>query len=124
MADKGLLIYGLSDSDARICRETLESALGEAIDVISASMRDHETVRSVLESAGDRETHTGKETRFIMFLGFNNEEIGRALNGFPTLDSPRPIFCTLTENNLEWTISSLAEHLKEEDARMRGTDRA
>ena len=57
--------------------------------------------------------------RFMMFLGFDDEDISASIKAFPKV-SKRPILCTLTENNLKWTVSALLEHLMEEDARVKG----
>jgi hypothetical protein len=50
-----------------------------------------------------------------MFLGFDDDLIEKSLKGFPRREQlPRPIFCGLTENNYNWTVAFLAEHLLEE----------
>jgi Domain of unknown function (DUF3783) len=126
MADKALLIYGLSDTDALTCKIALSDACDSSIDIISASGSEHETVRSILESpesTDKRLTYIQNENPFVMFLGFTDEEISLALKNFPALTVSRPIFCALTENNLEWTIDMLSEHLREEDQKMRGSAR-
>jgi hypothetical protein len=119
MADRALLFYGLSEADARLTTTTLGNALGITLDLISASGREQDHLNDILENPS--RTFEECEVRFVMFLGFDDKQIGEALQSFPLLSVSRPIFCTLTRNNLSWTIAQLAEHLVEEDKTMRKT---
>lgn len=118
MAEKALLFYGFTRDEAFIVRDSLAAALGCEIEMISASGREETAVESVLAEMPAAD-FTEEDTRFLMFLGFEDSDISESIRAFPKI-SKRPILCTLTENNMTWTIAALLEHLKEEDARARG----
>jgi hypothetical protein len=118
MAEKALLTFGLSRDEAAVSTQVLSQKLGFDIDIISASGMEDHTVEEILDLSPDS-VFVEDSTRFVMFLGFDDREISESLNSFP-LTKERPIFCTLTENNLSWTIRKLAEHLLEEHRTIRG----
>ena len=118
MSEKALLFYGFTRDEAFIVRDALAAALAVEIEMISASGKESATVESVLAEMPVAD-FSEAETRFLMFLGFEESEISESLRAFPKI-SKRPILCTLTKNNLSWDISHLLEHLKEEEARMKG----
>ena len=117
MAEKALLTFGLSRDEAAVSTQILSQKLGKDIDLISASGMENHTVEEILELAPDS-VFVEDSTRFVMFLGFDDAEIRTSLDSFP-LTEMRPIFCTLTENNLSWTIRKLADHLLEEHRTVR-----
>ena len=119
MSEKALLFYGFTRDEAFIVRDALAAALAVEIEMISASGKESMTLESVLAEMPVADFNEA-ETRFLMFLGFDDSDISESIRSFPKI-SKRPILCTLTENNLTWTITHLIEHLKEEDARMKGT---
>lgn len=52
-----------------------------------------------------------------MFLGFDDTALSRVMSNFPEQDGlKRPIFCALTETNINWKISALLKDLLEEEA--------
>ena len=118
MAEKALLFYGFTLGEAFTVRDAIAAALAAEIEMISASGRENVTVESVLAEMPVSD-FAEADTRFLMFLGFDDGDISESIRAFPKI-SKRPILCTLTENNLTWTVSYLIEHLKEEDARMKG----
>ena len=118
MDAKAFLFYGFNLDEALLVRDTVSEALGEEIDTISASGEESSTVADVLDRMPDG-TFAEAPVRFLMFLGFDDEDISAAIKAFPKI-SKRPILCTLTENNMKWTIAYLLEHLIEEDTRVRG----
>ncbi|PKL35533.1 MAG: hypothetical protein CVV44_22295 [Spirochaetae bacterium HGW-Spirochaetae-1] len=114
MEEIGILLYGYVEEDARLIHDTLEKLLSWDIVLISASGREDSTVAQVLD--GDHENcFENRGIKFLMFLGFDDDLIEKSLKGFPRKEHlARPIFCGLTENNYNWTIAFLAEHLLEE----------
>ncbi|MGL4370409.1 MAG: DUF3783 domain-containing protein [Spirochaetota bacterium] len=118
MENKALLFYGFTRDEAFIVRDAIASTLACEVEMISASGRESSTVETVLAEMSAAH-FTDEEIRFLMFLGFEDSDISESIHAFPKI-SKRPILCTLTENNISWTISALIEHLKEEDCRARG----
>ena len=118
MAEKAFLFYGFDLDDALLVKNTIEEALGVEIDEISASGEETATLEDVLDRMPDA-TFTDGPSRFLMFLGFSDEDISAAIKAFPKIKK-RPILCTLTQNNMKWTIAHLHEHLIEEDTKVKG----
>ena len=118
MADKAFLFYGFDLDDALLVANTIEEALGCEIDTISASGEENAVLGAVLDRMPDA-TFKDEAVRFLMFLGFSDEDISASIKAFPKIKK-RPILCTLTENNMNWTIAQLLEHLIEEDTKVRG----
>jgi hypothetical protein len=118
MEDKAFLYYGFNLDEALLVRDTISAALDTEIDTISASGEEHSSIEDLLDRMPDG-NFTDAPVRFLMFLGFTDEDISAVIKAFPKV-SKRPILCTLTENNMKWTVSHLLEHLIEEDSKVRG----
>jgi hypothetical protein len=116
MADRGLLLYGIAETEAIRIRDSLSASLPDTIELLSATGHEKSIIRDFLENTPEQ-IFAIRNIRFLMFLGFEDTDIQSALAAFPK-DVARPIFCTLTENNLSWTFEYLAEHLAEEHERM------
>ena len=72
-------------------------------------------ISDILES-GDRENFKNNTNKILLFLGFGESQVRSVLSGFPKKDGiSRPIFCGLTEQNIDWTMEYLIEHLLEEE---------
>ena len=117
MLPLGIMIYGYSAGQADVIRRSFDRLFSSTTLVISASGREEMKVLDILEEGpGDR--FDEQEDRILVFLGFSREQIGQALRDFPSEEAlPRPIFCTLTEQNVRWPLGRLVEHLKEEHNR-------
>ncbi len=117
MQPLGILVYGYSADQADVIRRSFDRLFSAATIVISASGREQMTVMDILEQ-GPVDRFDEQETRILVFLGFSQEQIRQALQEFPPEGGlPRPIFCTLTEQNVRWPLSRLLEHLTEEHNR-------
>jgi len=114
----GLLLYGYNRKHADIIVRRLREVLGDEIMLMSASNREDETVGDILGSVDEGGfTFEERETRFAMLLGFSEPHIRTTLKEFPADGGlKRPIFTTLTENNVKWPVSRLIEDLEEEEA--------
>ena len=55
----------------------------------------------------------------MMWSGIAHTELDTILGNFSDTGIPRPIFCTSTEHNLEFTIKKLINHLLNEQKSMR-----
>lgn len=112
MAELGLLFYGYDKESADVITMTYSADFGEEIEIYGAVESDNLQVQDILEYP--EKSRFGKgENKFLMFLGFDNEQISRCLKTFPATEK-RPIFCGLTEHNISWEVNHLMEHLIEE----------
>lgn len=118
MDDKAFLFYGFNLNDALLIRDTISETLGTEIDTISATGEEASTIEDVLDRMSDG-NFLNAPVRFLMFLGFSDEEISASIKAFPRVQN-RPILCTLTEKNMKWTVSYLLNHLIEEDEKVKG----
>ena len=110
----GVMIHGFSKEEAGIVLEFLEGLAGRKIMPISATGKEKLRVVEILNSP-EWESFAAADPRIVMFLGFDDSQIGAAMKYFPL--QPKPIFCSPTEQNLQWTFEYLVEHLLEERAR-------
>jgi hypothetical protein len=110
MSDLGLLLFGYNEEDAKAIKTTFTDVLGSEIHLIGTANTDR-TVSEVLDSM-DQE-FSDADPKILMLLGFDDAGVQAVLKGFP-IGVQRPIFCGLTEENMNWTIGYLAEHLLEE----------
>ncbi len=117
MQPLGIMLYGYGAGHADMIRRSFDRLFSAGTIVISASGREDMKVLDILEE-GPADRFDERETRVLVFLGFTQEQIGQALRDFPSGEGlPRPIFCTLTEQNIHWPMSRLVEHLAEEHNR-------
>jgi hypothetical protein len=113
----GIMVYGYSADQSDVIRRSFDRLFSSATIVISASGREEMKVMDIL-AQGPRERFDEEQTRILVFLGFTQEQVRQALQDFPSEGNlPRPIFCTLTEQNIHWPLSRLVEHLTEEHNR-------
>ena len=109
----GIMLYGYDDRESGLLQGFLSDVFEQPILVLSASGKEDVQVQDILESPS--EAFEDKDVKVLMFLGFDDQQIGTALNEFPRDGSvTRPIFCGLTEQNITWPLSRLIEHLLEE----------
>jgi hypothetical protein len=114
MEQSGIMLYGYTESDARLIRDALEAALGKTLLMLSGSRRESRILEDIL-SDETHDVYEEGEPRVLMFLGFDDEMVKTALSRFPGADRvARPIFCAPTEQNITWPLSELLEHLEEE----------
>jgi hypothetical protein len=109
----GAMLYGYDAGQASSIKSFLESVAKRDVAVFGGLAREEGTVLDIIEGEPGSGFGAG-EDRMLMFLGFDDGLIGAVLSSFSGLGLPRPIFCTLTENNIGWTVSHLMEHLLEE----------
>jgi len=110
----GFMVHGFSKEEAELAQKFLETLAGRKVIPISATGMEKSRVAEILNSASF-ENFASAEPKILMFLGFPDNIIGGAMKHFPP-GLGRPIFCSPTEQNLQWTLESLIEHLLEERA--------
>ncbi len=110
----GILLYGYNKSDAAAINNLLSKELKKDILLLSASGMEDRPLKEALEIR-NKDHFEEKETAILVFLGFDNNEIQKALHIFPQKKIRRPIFCGLTEKNIRWPVKKLIAHLMEEE---------
>jgi len=113
MGQLGIMIYGYNENDANEIKKSIEKVMGDSIELISGSKQESVKVKDILDGYICNENmFEDKDDKILMFLGFNDQQIGTVLNGLPKDASfIRPIFCGLTENNVNWPLSELIKDL-------------
>lgn len=115
MADKHILLYGYGEEKVKLLMVGLTQALGFDIDVINAEGHEEETVEDIIKNE-----YTGafekRDMKVLMFVDFTDDEIDKAMDQFPKAKGlKRPIFCTPTEENKDWSFEDLMDDLMEEE---------
>lgn len=115
MEAAGVLIYGYAEGDALRIRTFLGKITGAPVFMTSASGKNGARIVDILDDAGENR-FADEDPKIMMLLGFAEEQIHAVLGNFSTAleGIVRPIFCTLTENNQNWPLEQLLEHLEEE----------
>ena len=117
MQPLGIMVYGYSADQANRIRHSFDQLFSSKTVLISASGKEDLKVLDILEK-GPEDLFEEKETKILVFLGFSETQIRQALQDFPAGKGlPRPIFCTLTEQNIHWPLQGLMEHLTDEHNR-------
>jgi len=111
----GIMLYGYDEPASGSIMTFLEKLTAKEIIGASASGREKERV-TVIVGAPTWDAFEDKKNKILMFLGFSDDMLGSAMKHFPA-DLERPIFCALTDQNVNWTFDYLVEHLLEEKAR-------
>ncbi|MCK4758050.1 MAG: DUF3783 domain-containing protein [Thermoplasmata archaeon] len=108
----GILTYGYDETSALEVQEMLASMLESEIVLIGASGKDDVIVGQILKTGPSASTFGDAETKVLMLLGFDDDQIGLVLENYPK--KGRPIFCALTRENNNWDMKTLIVHLLEE----------
>lgn len=113
----GFMIHGFSKNEAEHLQQFMEVLANQKVISISATGMEDQRVAQILDAARF-DNFAAADPKILMFLGFQDNMIGAAMNHFPP-DLGRPIFCSPTEQNLQWTFEYLVEHLLEEREAMK-----
>lgn len=115
MDDIGILLYGYGDKAAHDISAALTAALGSEPILISGSGREDDALIEVLENPMPV-VFTDGPFKFMVMLGVDEDQMRAVMKALPPGGVvPRPVFSVLTEQNVNWKISTLKEHLAEED---------
>lgn len=112
----GIILYGYDESAASVVQSVCAKAAGCEVALIGASEADGSTVKQILAPSFEP-SFAERETKILMFINFAGEQIQAVLGAFPDDVLSRPIFCGLTNDNINWQMGQLVEHLQEEQAR-------
>ncbi len=110
---KHVVIYGYNTEEVNKLKIFLENKLDISLNIISASEKEKMTIADILENS-ENEIFEVKDTKVLMFLDFLDEEIRFLLYNFSDINIPKPLFCVLTEHNINWSFDKLIEDLIEE----------
>ena len=123
MDELGLMLYGFSKDQSDVLKGTLEGLLGTHVTLISGSGKEDHLLLDVLEKEEALLFEERDDPRVVMFLGFDGPQIHTAMDNFPRFEGKkRPIFCTPTEENINWKLSVLLNDLMEEREHFRKLD--
>jgi hypothetical protein len=114
MDRSGILLYGYGEESALLLHKALSEGLGHSIVLYSASGMEERTLLETI-SAANKTFFEEKDPALLIFMGFGDDEIRKTIEIFPAGRVKRPIFCSLTKENINWPVKSLVSHLQEED---------
>jgi len=110
---KHIVVYGYTEEDVNTLKTFLENKLDIKLNIISASGKETVKIADILENS-ENELFEVKENSVLMFLDFLDEEIRYLLHNFSDINIPKPLFCILTEHNINWSFEKLIDDLLEE----------
>lgn len=111
----GVMLYGYDRTSSERIVEGISRTMGIRVEMLNAGGMEDSVIGDILSMGGSDDFHDS-ETRFLMFLGFDDESLSRSIDGFPREEGlPRPIFCCLTLENINWKLKDLLADLLEED---------
>ncbi|MDG6224319.1 MAG: DUF3783 domain-containing protein [Candidatus Thermoplasmatota archaeon] len=110
---RGMLLHGFGKEWLGSLGDHASAVTAVNVEVLSASGLEERAMSEILDSGGSGVFHeTG--AKVLVFLGFTDNELSRFIDGYPS-DVPRPIFCCLTAENVNWSFDRLIVDLLEED---------
>ena len=110
---KHIVVYGYPEEDVNKLKAFLGNKLEINLEIISASGKENIKIADILES-NECSLFEDKQNKVLMFLDFLDEEIRYLLHNFSDVNIPKPLFCVLTEHNIEWNFDKLILDLIEE----------
>lgn len=114
MAESGILLYGYNVEQANLVRDSLSKLLDKELDLLSASGKEKKMLFEIMDEMPS-EVFEDKPTKILVFLGFDDDGIQKTVQHFPVIEGlKRPIFCGLTEHNINWPFRRLMDDLTEE----------
>lgn len=128
MSEIGVMLAGYFEYEAEFIQYSLKEIIGKDLLLFSGKSEDERIIMQILEDgeaiSGSFPTVDRVIEPWLMFLGFSDEDINLVIKNFPIMENmPRPIFCGLTEENSNWTIPALSEHLAAERAYWQNKER-
>jgi len=116
MGQLGIILYGYGEEDSTHIRNGISDLTRSEITLISASGSEDIVIMDILDEGGSK-TFEDRDPKILMFLGFDDPTLSNVMSNFPGKEGlKRPVFCALTETNINWKISALIQDLLEEEA--------
>ena len=117
MQPVGVLINGYNSEDAGTIKAFLDRTLDTDVIMVSASQKADMKIIDILRQ-GPEACFEDEDGKILMSMGFSEVQTHMVLKGFPGEGGlKRPIFCTLTQQNRQWPLRELVEHLAAEHRR-------
>lgn len=110
---KHIVVYGYPEEDVNKLKVFLDTKLEINLEIISASGKENIKIADIIET-NESSFFEDKQNKVLMFLDFLDEEIRYLLYNFSDVNLPKPLFCVLTEHNIEWNFDKLILDLIEE----------
>ena len=110
---KHIVVYGYTEEDVNKLKGFLDTKLEINLEIISASGKENIKIADIIET-NESSFFEDKQNKVLMFLDFLDEEIRYLLYNFSEVNIPKPLFCVLTEHNIEWNFDKLILDLIEE----------
>ena len=110
---KHIVVYGYSEEDVNKIKSFLDNKFNINLEIISASGKENTKIADILE-CNESSFFEDKQDKVLMFLDFLDEEIRYILYNFSDINITKPLFCVLTEHNIEWNFDKLIMDLIEE----------
>jgi len=110
---KHIVVYGYSEEDVNKIKSFLDNKFNINLEIISASGKENTKIADILEIK-ESSFFEDKNDKVLMFLDFLDEEIRYILYNFSDINIAKPLFCVLTEHNIEWNFDKLIMDLIEE----------
>jgi hypothetical protein len=108
-----ILVYGYTKEDAEVIKQRMDNLTEKDVVLLDGSEKEGMIINDIM-SSGSGFSYKEEENKIVMFIGFEGSQIEKCLNFFPRGDIVRPIFCSLTEQNIGWTLEHLLDDLNKE----------
>ncbi|HOI77837.1 MAG TPA: DUF3783 domain-containing protein [Methanofastidiosum sp.] len=110
---KHIVVYGYSEEDVNKLKTFFDNKLDISLEISSASGKENIKIADIIES-NENVFFEDKQDKVLMFLDFLDEEIRYLLYNFSDINIAKPLFCVLTEHNINWNFDRLILDLIEE----------
>lgn len=115
---KKILLYGIDKNRVDIISKIAQSYTGNIHIVKNRELE--EKVIDILEKESDLnlENKREKELELCMFAGFDKDSIFGFIDELRNTGINRPVFATVTQNNLQWQFQKVLVDVNEEHLEM------
>ncbi len=115
---KKILLYGIDKNRADIILDTAKNYT-DSIHIVKNAELD-EIVLDILEKESDFsfEVFNELQLELCMFAGFDRESVFGFIDKLKETQIKRPVFATVTQNNLQWKFSKVLLDVNQEHLEM------
>lgn len=115
---KKILLYGIDKNRADIILDTAKNYT-DSIHIVKNAELD-EIVLDILEKESDVsfESSNKLELELCMFAGFDRESVFGFIDKLKETQIKRPVFATVTQNNLQWKFEKVLLDVNQEHLEM------
>lgn len=114
---KKVLLYGINRENLMVMTPIIRES-GAAVHLLK-NEELHKVLLDVLESEESFEIEDPKYPMTLcLFAGFNKEEIYGVIGEFTKVNVQKPVFATVTQNNINWKVGQVMTDVNQEHAEM------